>query len=60
MLYYFASSILTVRESEAVVLRYKGEEYYMGTLLNNLPGYVLSHGQDQCSPWEDYKFSTTK
>ena len=25
-----------------------------------LPSQVLSHGQDQCSPWEDYKFSATK
>ena len=30
--------ILTVRESEAVVLRYKGEEYYVGTLLHELSG----------------------
>ena len=51
--------ILTVGESEAVVLRYKGEEYYVVTLLHELSGYVLSHGQDQCSPWENYKFSAT-
>ena len=51
MLYYFASS-----HSHC----YKGEEYYMGTLLNKLPGQVLSHGQDQCTPWEDYKFSALK
>ena len=30
--------ILTIRESEAVVLRYKGEEYYVGTLLHELSG----------------------
>ena len=30
--------ILTVGESEAVVLHYKGEEYYVGTLLHELPG----------------------
>ena len=38
MLYYFAFPILTIRKSEAVVLRYKGEEYYVGTLLHELSG----------------------
>jgi len=51
--------ILTVGESEVVVLRKGGEEYYMDTLLHELSGQVLSHGKDQCSPWEDYKFSAT-
>jgi len=39
--YFYTTSplpILTVRESEAVVLRYKGEEYYVGTLLHELSG----------------------
>jgi len=36
MLYYFASSHSHCWESEAVVLRYKGEEYYVGTLLGIL------------------------
>ena len=38
--YYTTSPfpILTVRESEAVVLSYKREEYYVGTLLNELSG----------------------
>jgi len=33
-----ALPILTVGESEAVVLCYKGEEYYVGTLLHELSG----------------------
>ena len=49
--------ILTVGESEAVVLHNQGEEYYVGTLVHELSSQVHSHGQDQCSPWEDYKFS---
>ena len=32
---------------------------YVCTLLHQLSGQVLSHGQDQCSPWEDYMFSAT-
>ena len=38
MLYYFVSSHSHFGESEAVVLRYKGEEYYVGTLLHELSG----------------------
>ena len=37
--------ILTVRKSEEVVLRYKGEEYYVGTLLHKLSAKFFPMGK---------------
>ena len=51
--------ILTLGKSEVVVLCNQGEEYYMGTLFHQFSSKVLSHGQDQCSPLEDFKHSAT-